>query len=50
VSGDVTDLSVTELSAGEQSSPLPRVVVINKLPPVEVFRAGLVLIGLGLGL
>lgn len=37
------------MSAGERGSVLPRVVVINKLPLLEVLRAGLVLIGLGVG-
>jgi predicted PurR-regulated permease PerM len=49
VHADVADQSLTELSAGERASTLPRVVAINKLPPLEVLRAGLVLIGLGVG-
>jgi predicted PurR-regulated permease PerM len=49
VSGDVADKSVTELSSGERTNTLPRVVVINKFPLPEVLRAGLVLIGLGVG-
>jgi len=49
VSKDVADQSVTELSAGERPSTLPRMVVVNKLPPLEVFRAGLTLIALGVG-
>jgi predicted PurR-regulated permease PerM len=49
VSGDVTDQSVTELSAGQRSSTLPRVVTINKWPPAEVLRTGLVVIGLLVG-
>jgi predicted PurR-regulated permease PerM len=49
VSEEVTDKSVTELSAGERSSTLPRVETINKWPPTEVFRAGLVVIGLVVG-
>src|ERR1700730_8866752 len=47
VNGDVADKSVTELSTGERTSTLPRVVVINRYPPPEVLRAGLVLVGLG---
>ncbi|MDQ6673712.1 MAG: AI-2E family transporter [Chloroflexota bacterium] len=47
MSAEVAEQSVTQLSAGERPSTLPRVVVVNKLPPVEVMRAGLTLIGVG---
>ncbi|MGI9146486.1 MAG: AI-2E family transporter [Chloroflexota bacterium] len=43
------DQSVTELSARDQPRRLPRMVVSNRLPPLEVLRAGLVLVGLGVG-
>jgi predicted PurR-regulated permease PerM len=41
--------SMTEVSARERPSAAPRVVVINRWPPLEVLRAGLVVIGLGVG-
>jgi predicted PurR-regulated permease PerM len=41
--------SVAQLSADPRPAALPRLVVVNKLPPAEVARAGLVLLGLGLG-
>jgi predicted PurR-regulated permease PerM len=41
--------SAAQLSAGAAPPDQPRLVVVNKLPPGEVARAGLVLLGLGLG-
>ncbi|HLZ31722.1 MAG TPA: AI-2E family transporter [Chloroflexota bacterium] len=49
VSTDGADRSLTDLGSGERGTALPRVVVVNKLPLLEVLRAGLVLIGLGVG-
>jgi predicted PurR-regulated permease PerM len=44
---DSADQSTAELEAAEKPRRWPTVVVVNKLPPAEVARAGLVLIGLG---
>jgi predicted PurR-regulated permease PerM len=46
---DAADASAADLSAGKLPSAEPRVVVINKWPPGDVARAGLVLIGLAVG-
>jgi predicted PurR-regulated permease PerM len=45
----MSDQSAAELSAGKRPETEPRLVVVNKLPPAEVARAGLVLLGLGVG-
>jgi predicted PurR-regulated permease PerM len=45
---DVADQSVADFDAGNWPPQRPEVVVINRWPPWEVVRAGLVLITLGL--
>jgi predicted PurR-regulated permease PerM len=45
---DVADQSVADFDAGNRPPQRPEVVVINRWPPWEVVRAGLVLITLGL--
>jgi predicted PurR-regulated permease PerM len=47
--GAAADRSAAQLSAGAAPPDQPRLVVVNKFPPGEVARAGLVLLGLGLG-
>lgn len=47
---DPRDLSAVDLSSGATPTREPRVVVINRFPPADVARAGLVLAGLGIAL
>jgi predicted PurR-regulated permease PerM len=46
---DDREQSAAQMSSGDPLPTEPRVLVINKWPPLEVARAGLVVIGLGVG-
>jgi predicted PurR-regulated permease PerM len=49
VDHDEGEQSAAQLSSGERPPSESRVVVINKWPPLEIARAGLVVISLGVG-
>src|ERR1051326_4225860 len=46
---DDREQSAAQMSSGDPLPTEPRVLVINKWPPLEVARAGLVVISLGVG-